>query len=250
MGIREINKMDYENGGNENGSNQNAANEMKSGRTGKRMIAVIIAAFVILVMVISVSIAVLLKNSGTSLGSIIDNAKSGALFAKIEQFEPGTMNGNVYVNDYLGIKVTIPSGYKIASEADRIKVTSADGEATKCDLYINDITSGTTVMILCENLGKQEGGMAYTESEYADKIKESEKNVGTNEWTFSDNAKTKLAGTEYTFFTAKCKVVLANVTVVQKNFVRKINNNLITISISGVDETKISEAEAFFEKNK
>lgn len=229
---------------------ENGVNEMEPKKSRKGMIAAIIAAIVVLVLAVSVSVMAFANNSGSSLSTIIEKAKNGTLFAKTEKFEPGNMNGNVYVNDYLGIKITLPSNYTIASEADRKKAVSADAEFSQCDLYAYDMTSGTLVMILCEDLEKKAEGMSYTEGKYADNLKDVEKNTGTNAWTFTDNFKTKLAGTEYTSFTAKCNVSSANVTVSQKNLVKKMKNNMITISISGVDETKLSQLEALFEKNR
>ena len=201
----------------ETGRYEIGSNEIKAARAGKSFSKVIIAAFVILFLSL---ILLYCKMTKTEIFDI------GSLFAKNEKFEPGTINGNVYVNDYIGIKLTLPSSYTIPLEAEKQQSIGKSSELSQSDLYAYDPTTGTSIMILCKKYDKKDNPIPLVENEFSDQLKELLKATETTSWTFSDNSKTTLVGKDYTYFTGSAVLPSSKTGIAQKNFIRKINEQI------------------------
>lgn len=103
---------------------------------------------------------------------------------KTEEFARGSWDGNVYTNDSLNLTVTVPDGWKIATDEelaaimgitiDSLTEQGVSEEFLKAqntyEMMAQDPNYGTNVIVMAENLAVSVGGTSYDEKAYSDVI--------------------------------------------------------------------------------
>ena len=103
---------------------------------------------------------------------------------KTEEFARGSWDGNVYTNDSLNLTVTVPDGWKIATDEelaaimgitiDSLTEQGVSEEFLKAqntyEMMAQDPTNGSNVIVMAENLTVSVGGTSYDEEAYSNVI--------------------------------------------------------------------------------
>lgn len=103
---------------------------------------------------------------------------------KTEEFARGSWEGNVYTNDSLGLTVTVPEEWNIATDEelaaimgitiDSLTEQGVSEEFLKVqntyEMMAQDPAYGTNVIIMAENLAVSVGGTSYDEAAYSNVV--------------------------------------------------------------------------------
>lgn len=103
---------------------------------------------------------------------------------KTETFARGSWEGNVYTNDSLGLVITVPEEWNIATDEelaaimgitiDSLTEEGVSEEFLKAqntyEMMAQDPNYGTNVIVMAENLAVSVGGTSYDEKAYSDVI--------------------------------------------------------------------------------
>lgn len=100
----------------------------------------------------------------------------------------GTVSGNVYTSEFANITFTAPEGWVYASDEEQAEMTELGMEVigeessdfnklvmdiqTVNDMMVQNMTTGSNVSVMFENLAMSVGGTSLTEVEYLDATKE------------------------------------------------------------------------------
>ena len=181
---------------------------------------------------------------------------AGCAGKKVE-ISRGTIDGEVYQSEYLGIKFTKPMGWVYSTdeeiayamglgeeflEGDLKK--SLDNSSAVYDMMVVDSVTRTNINIGFENLARSLSSN-ITEKQYVDAIKSQVSQLSGMTVTFSDELTTvKLGEHEYTKATAT--TVASGVTMTQVYYLRKIDGYMSYIIVTIVSGYTAEDIEAMF----
>ena len=105
--------------------------------------------------------------------------------AKADEFVRGSWEGNVYTNDSIGLAVTVPESWAVASDEDlavmmgiaieqsnsQMQISEEILKAQACyDMVAADPYGSSSILITAENMALTVGGTSYDEEAYADAL--------------------------------------------------------------------------------
>ena len=170
----------------------------------------------------------------------------------------GTIEGEVYTNASLGIKFTMPDGWRYYTDAEVASLVnmSADkilGEnfknalknsPTVFDMMAVDPITGNNIQVLYENLSKT----AYadiTVEQYLEILERQLKSVSGMTVTFPDTYETaKLGNTEFT--RVVCKTVMYGVSMTQVYYLYKLDGFMCSVIATITSGYTVEQVEAMF----
>ncbi len=170
----------------------------------------------------------------------------------------GEIDGNVYINDYLGFQFTKPQSWVYSTDeeiADVLNMTAENllndnfKEALEknvaiYDMMVTDMFSGTNVSVSYENLAKSLA-TNITIEQYIEAVKEQLKSVSSMTVVFSDKYDTvKLGNSDYT--RAVCTTTAYGVSMKQIYYLRKVGKYMAIIVVTARGNYSMTDIEAMF----
>lgn len=170
----------------------------------------------------------------------------------------GTIESKIYTNTSLGVKFTMPDGWRYYTDAEIASLLnmSADmmfGEnfknalknsPTVFDMMAVEPVSGTNVQVLYENLSKT----AYTDitvEQYIEILEQQLKNASGMSVTFPDTYETvKLGNTEFT--KVECQTVAYGVSMTQVYYLYKLDGFMCSVIVTIATGYTVADIEAMF----
>ena len=135
-----------------------------------------------------------------------DNKKDDT---KTEEFARGSWEGNVYTNDSLGLTITVPENWTVASDEELAEITGVVIENTAnedlsaeflkaqnmYEMMAQDNEAGTNIIVMAENLAVSVGGTSYDEKAYSDVVINNLPEE--NGYTFAEGETLTIGGRDY-----------------------------------------------------
>ncbi len=197
----------------------------------------------------------------TDDGSATDDgntADDGSITEK--QFSRGKIEGDTYVNEYLGFTFTKPASWVFATDeeiaaAANIAVETLLGEDYESllesvpavfDMMVTDTLTNTNINIVCENLTKT-FATNITEEQYIEVVKQ-QLTTGMTGMTFSfpnEMEKVKLGESEFSKVVYQA-TVYDNITLTQIYYLCKVDGYMVSVIVTSGGEYSVSEIEAMF----
>ncbi len=183
--------------------------------------------YVILLMVIICTVGIL---TGCGVGVAKEETKQ-------EEFSMGEWKDNLYTNNYLGIKFRLPNGWKYANNEQIAALVNIGKEfltdqqkfaeeMKKSDsVYYMVATNSETndnIMVMTEKVKEDE-----TLENYISQLKEQLNLVENIKYTVKNSSNENIAGKLYYTLTAEANI--ENITLTQKYYVSKMNDNILAI---------------------
>ncbi|MBR5136868.1 MAG: hypothetical protein IKV30_02460 [Clostridia bacterium] len=181
---------------------------------------------------------------------------AGALQKK--EVSRGTINGNVYTNDFLGFTFTSPASWVYSTDeeiASLVNLTAdtmldekfkdaLDKNPAIYDMLVVDSLTGTNISVGYENLSKTLSSN-ITETQYADKLKSQLNSLSGVTYTVSGSYETvKLGETEFLRVTLKASS--NGVSMTQAYYLHKVDGYMSYVIITAVGDYTIADVEAMF----
>ena len=159
---------------------------------------------------------------------------------KTEEFARGSWDGNVYTNDSLNLTVTVPDGWKIATDEelaaimgitiDSLTEQGVSEEFLKAqntyEMMAQDPTNGSNVIVMAENLTVSVGGTSYDEEAYSNVI------INTlpeeSGYEFADPKTVTIGGRDY--YLLQCTAGEGNLG--QDFLFTRIGNHMVSVILS------------------
>ena len=178
----------------------------------------------------------------------------------IKKAEPsrGTINGDVYESEYLGLKFTKPESWIYSTDEDIAAMSgiSAEllGEDFKAlldanpaifDMMARDILSGTNINISYENLTKS-ASTNITEEQYVAALKQQFANIPEITVDFPDKLQTLTLG-ENDYTKVITTTTMSGIEMTQVYYLNKIDNYMSCIIVTITGDEEIADIEAMFE---
>lgn len=171
----------------------------------------------------------------------------------------GIVDGDVYTNDYVGIKFVKPDFWGYSSDkslAETFNVTeemihndnfkqSLDSNLALYDMMAKNLINGSNVLVGYENL-KFTSSEDITEIEYLESAKEQLENQSGMNATFPNSIDTaKLGNTEFTRLVYN--ISMNGVSMIQANYACKIDSYMAIVVITVTNGYSLEEIEAMFQ---
>lgn len=194
---------------------------------------------IVLVLVMALSLC---SCKETDIGEIVN-----------KEISHGTIDGNVYTSDYLGITFNAPDGWKYATDEELAAMVDAALDITDYnsllyelqvvyDMMAVDPLTNSNVIINFENLSVT-GNENMTVDEYVEITKNSLNAVEVFTYTFGGEEKITFGGKEYTKVSAVCEY--NGVVMKQVYYVTKIDNYIAYIIVTVTDSTPVETIEGY-----
>ena len=171
----------------------------------------------------------------------------------------GTIDGNVYTNNYLKFKFTKPESWYYSTDADIAALMNLgiemflndqfkkalENNPSMYDMRVVDSATGTSIIVAYENLEKS-FATNITEKQYIDAVKYQFTNISGISADFSDELVTvKLGGTEFT--RVLCNVTTSGVTMTQVYYVHKADGYMSSVIVGIQGGYSVEQIEAMFQ---
>ncbi len=208
----------------------------------------ILSVFLALLMV------VLLVGCGIEEASNVDDVTNPAK-AKISK---GTIEGDVYKNDFLGFSFTKPATWVYSTDEEIAEVMNVavdqilgenfekamENNPATYDMMVVDMMTGTNVNLVYENL-KKSFATNITEAQYFELFKQQLENVEGITVSFSDDLKTVTLG-ETVFTKCVCETTMNGQTMTQIFYVSKNGGYMVIVTATITSGYTADEIEAMF----
>lgn len=163
---------------------------------------------------------------------------------KTEEFARGSWDGNVYTNDSLGLTVTIPEEWSVATDEELAMIMGIAVEAASqmqiseemlrervCyDMMAVDLHGSSSILITAVNMDLTTGDTDYNEKAYvADLINQ----LQENNYTIGEEATTTIGGRDYYVL---CTTSSAN-GINQDYFITKMGSRMVSIVLAYSPDT-------------
>lgn len=192
----------------------------------KKSKGIIVAIIAVILILFFIGIGFALGNNSQSDNSTSDgNIKTTENLPKVE-YTKGTLDGTTYTNEWANIKFTIPEGF---SNADSEYYETSETLVSECGLYVVSDTSYDTLIIGFEKLPAVP---KVDEEEYMDIVMEQFAESTDVIYEIPDSYTTKTIANQ-TFLKATCQVKNGDIDLVQTYCVKKIDNTMVYIIVSG-----------------
>lgn len=169
----------------------------------------------------------------------------------------GTIEGNVYKNEYLGIQFTKPDSWVYSTDEEIAAVTNMgaellgenfkealDNNPSVYDMMVVDSITRNNINIGYENLAKTLSSN-ITEEQYVEALKRQLENISAISVTFPDTYDTvKLGETEFT--RVICSTASYGVKMTQVYYLHKIEGYMAFIIVTIQDGDSVADIEAMF----
>ena len=169
----------------------------------------------------------------------------------------GTVEGNVYKSEFLGLQFTKPEGWVYSTDEEiafamglgkeflegDLKKT-LDNSASVYDMMVVDSITRTNMSIGFENLSKSFSSN-MTEKQYVDTLKSQLQGLSGMTVTFSDELTTVKLG-EHDYTKAVATTVASGITMTQVYYLRKIDNYMAFAIVTIVSGYTAEDIEAMF----
>lgn len=174
----------------------------------------------------------------------------------------GTVDGNTYSSEFLGISFVKPDSWVYSTDEEINEMMGVSNDITNrtdyeaavadlltvFDMMVIDYNSGNNVNVVFENLSLS-NSTDITEDEYIEITKTNLQAVADLSYTFADVETVSLGGVEFKRLT--CDVsYMELVSMKQVMYMKKIDNYMALISFTIVDGTDTSVIEGYFAENK
>lgn len=148
-------------------------------------------------------------------------------------YTKGTFDGTVYVNKWADIKFTLPVGF---SNADLATYNAVENSNTECGMYFKRDDTMGAIFVVYEKLPTYP---VYDESKYLDAVVKSLTEATSIKFQAPEEYSVTTIG-GHTYTSAELPFNNGNGDFVQAYFVRKIDNYMVCISVTGVDTEAIN----------
>ena len=168
------------------------------------------------------------------------------------KLERGAWDGTTFTNTFSGITMTIPNTeeWTIASEEDLAALMDIASDTmedanklqaalakiqTVQDMMVQNATTGSSVVLMYENLSLHGVGSSYTAEDFAKEVETGLKNNTQISYTLKDNYTTTLCGKEYVVVPTEVPDYGMN----QSYLMRREGNYMVEIILTGLGQESI-----------
>lgn len=180
-------------------------------------------------------------------------------FVQIKKLTRGTIEGNVYTNDYLDFTFTKPDSWVYYSDEEiatllsfSIELFTTDNFAESLennmllyDMMVYDPVTMSNLSVSYENLSKTVG-FVITEEQYIEALKIQLANYSTMNVTFSDEIETVQIGNQE-YKRVICTTVANNVTMTQVYYLSVVDKYMSLLTLTLTDGSELANVEAMFQ---
>lgn len=190
----------------------------------------------------------------TTLVSLVACGGSGKKLTR------GTLDGNVYTNEYLGFTFTKPSGWIYATDEEIAETMNLgaelylnddfkkalDNSGSIYDMMVVDNSTGTNMSVGYENLARS-FSTRITVEEYIDALEEQSKNLNGISIVFPDEYDTVTLG-EKEYTRVICNVTSNGIKMQQIYYLVKVDKYMAfaILTVTSSSKYKMSDIEAMF----
>jgi len=180
-------------------------------------------------------------------------------FVQIKKLTRGTIDGNVYTNEYLDFSINKPDNWVFYSDEEIATLlsfsldvfTTGDFEKTLdenmllYDMMVYDPVTLSNLSVAYENLAKTVG-FIITEEQYIEALKTQMATHTIMDVTFSDEIETvKLGNQEYK--RVLCTTVAEGVTMTQAYYLAVVDKYMSLVTITLANGCELADVEAMFQ---
>ncbi len=196
--------------------------------------------------------------TGCTLSVNLGGKPSASPSAATKELTRGIIEDNVYTSEYSGLKFTAPEGWVYASDEDIAEVAGIGADMLSeagmpvteemmkqkdiYDMMAQDPATGSSVMVMYENLAMSLGGTKVKEERYVDQSATMMSQTDAVKYEFGDITKESLGSEEYTLLPAS----MPDYNGVQYYYVRKIDKYMLGIIITVFGGNDVSDIKADF----
>ena len=178
-----------------------------------------------------------------------------------EKLTRGTLDGNVYTNEYLGFTFTKPSSWVYATDEEIAEAMNLgadlyldedfkkalDRSGSIYDMMVVDNSTGTNMSIGYENLARS-FSTRITVEEYIEKLEEQTKNINGITFVFPDEYDTVTLG-EKEYTRVICNVTSNGVKMKQVYYIVKVDKYMAfaILTVTESSKYKMADIEAMFD---
>ncbi len=162
-------------------------------------------------------------------------------FTEVEAVR-GSWTDNVFEGEFSELSFNMPSGWEKIDE-DTLDSLYEDGKGITYDMMCQNLSTGSTVSILYENLLESMGSYAITSEQYINSVETNLYNMGME---ILKNGKTKIDGKTFDMVLAYGES--ENFSVKQYSFVTKKEGYMISVIVTVMGEDDYEEIMKCFEK--
>ena len=170
----------------------------------------------------------------------------------------GTIEGDVYKNETLGVEFTKPSSWVYATDEQiaasvNVAIDTLLGDNFKealennpaiYDMMVVDMLTGTNINVVYENLEKT-FAKSLTIEQYVDALKQQVSNVSGMTVSFSDELeKVKLGESEFT--KCVCDTTVSGINMTQVYYLCKIDGYMMSVIVTITSGYTVTDIEAMF----
>ena len=173
-------------------------------------------------------------------------------------FVRGEWTDNLYVNEFLNLKFTLPEGWNKASDEEIAEMmglatefaagdssysTAYNDAKNVYDMVAQDTTNGTNIIVMAENLALSVGGTSYDEKAYADTVSQQLAAQENLDYTFAEEpSEISIDGETYLIL----KATLYDGQMCQNYLMRRVGKYMETIVITFPVEVEFDSVLAQF----
>lgn len=187
------------------------------------------------------------------------SANTDDSFVQIKKLTRGTIDGNVYTNDYMGFSINKPDNWVFYSDEEIATLLSFSLELFTTndfekilednmilyDMMVYDPVTLSNVSVAYENLAKTVG-FSITEDQYIEALKIQMTTHATMDVTFSDDIETvKIGNQEYK--RVLCTTVVEGVTMTQAYYLAVVDKYMSLVTVTLTDGCELADVEAMFQ---
>ena len=174
------------------------------------------------------------------------------------KFEPGTIDGSSYTNDFLSLSFEAPEGWVFASEEEFSLLLGSGTEQLQSDiqLFPSEVGStfyefyaygidGESIIMTVEDLSAHDGGTLLSVKDYIDTLTSRYSELSTVKYDVGKSYEQSIAG-------HSCYVLPLSIEengVFQRNCAFRSGAYMVTITISAHSEEELSDLEAYITAN-